>query len=427
VLHGGATGIRSRSSASFSVVDIDAQSGDAALRYQRAGVGKWNVRNEPVADDYQVFELGGGGERMRIQRGSGNVGINQPTPGYKLDVLHGGATGLRVQSSASFSVVDIDGQSGDAALRFIRAGVNQWNTRNNPATDDYQIFELGGGGERMRIENTTGRVVVDGDLHVAGTLSKAAGAFKIDHPLDPENKYLWHSFVESPDMMNIYNGNIVTDATGKAIVQLPDYFEALNMEYRYQLTVIGSFAQAIINKEVAGNKFEIATSTPNVKVSWQVTGIRHDAFAIKNRIPNVVEKDAKDKGKYLNPEVYNQPKTKAIGYTSEPAESSLNDTKPVALKTTVPPTSGGSLDQAPIVPPATNKVATGGSLDQATITAPVTGKAASGGSLDQQAITPIVKKAIDKAGSVNDALPKVKKETLHADKAKPVTKGSTGE
>jgi hypothetical protein len=385
VLHAGATGIRSRSSSSFSVVDIDAQSGDAALRFQKAGVNQWNVRNRPADDYFEIFELGGGGSRVVIQDATGNVGIGETTaPAYKLDVLHGGSTGIRSRSSASFSVVDIDAQSGDAALRFQKAGVNQWNTRNNPATDDYQIFELGGGGERMRIENTTGRVVVDGDLHVAGTLSKAAGAFKIDHPMDPENKYLVHSFVESPDMMNIYNGNIVTDASGKAVVTLPNYFNSLNKEYRYQLTVIGSFAQAIVNKEVNGNTFEIATSSPNVKVSWQVTGIRQDPWANKFRIPNVVEKDAKDKGKYLNPEAYNLPKSRAIGYTAEPIESSLNDTKPEVANKTIPAKTGGSLDQTPIVVPVKAKVDNGGSLDQPAIVTSSKAKVDNGGSVSNE-------------------------------------------
>jgi hypothetical protein len=171
--------------------------------------------------------------------------------------------------------------------------------------------------------------------------------------------------VESPDMMNIYNGNIVTDATGKAIVQLPDYFEALNMEFRYQLTVIGSFSQAIINKEVSNNKFEIATNQPNVKVSWQVTGIRHDAYAQKNRIPNSIEKEATNKGKYLNPEVFNQPKSKTIGYTPEPVESSINDVK-VAAKKATPPTTGGSLDQGAIIPPAVKTIDNNGSVSAQT-------------------------------------------------------------
>ncbi len=365
VLHGGATGARIRSSATFSVVDIDAASGDAALRFVKAGANQWNIRNRPADDYLEIFELGGGGSRMVIQDGTGNVGIGQTTsPSYRLDVEHGGATGIRVQSTATFSLIDNDAANGDAALRFARAGVNQWNIRNNPGTDDLQIFELGGGGERMRIENTTGRVVVDGDLHVAGTLSKAAGAFKIDHPMDPENKYLWHSFVESPDMMNIYNGNIVTDASGKATVQLPDYFEALNMEFRYQLTVIGAFAQAIISKEVAGNKFEVATSQPNVKVSWQVTGIRHDAVANMRRIPNAVEKEAQNKGKYLNPEAFGKPMSMAIGYTedADPKSSSLYYVAPVSNKP-APATTGGSLDFVAPAPVTKNLDTKGSSVE----------------------------------------------------------------
>ncbi len=89
---------------------------------------------------------------------TGNIGIGTTTPDYKLDVEHGGGTGIRVKSTSSFSVVDIDAFSGDAALRFARAGVNQWNIRNDPSTDNLQIFELGGGGSRMVIQNTTGNL-----------------------------------------------------------------------------------------------------------------------------------------------------------------------------------------------------------------------------------------------------------------------------
>ncbi len=138
-----------------------------------------------------------------------------------------------------------------------------------------------------------------GNTHVTGALTKASGAFKIDHPLDPANKYLQHSFVESPDMMNIYNGNVTTDADGQAVVKLPDWFEALNRDFRYQLTVVGQFAQAIVSEKVSGNKFRIMTDKPNVEVSWQVTGIRKDKFAEDNRIKIEEDKPAADKGKCL--------------------------------------------------------------------------------------------------------------------------------
>jgi hypothetical protein len=350
VLHGGSTGIRSRSSSSFSVVDIDGQSGDAALRFQKAGVNQWNVRNRPSDDYFEIFELGGGGSRVVIQDATGNVGIGETTaPAYKLDVLHGGSTGIRSRSSASFSVVDIDGQSGDAALRFQRAGVNQWNTRNNPATDDYQIFELGGGGERMRIENTTGKVVVSGDFTVVGVK-----AFTMDHPLDPENKILMHAAVESNEVINSYSGNITTDASGKAIVNLPDYFGAINKDFRYQLTVVGTFAQAIINKEIVNNQFEIATSIPNVKVSWEVKGVRNDARMKKYPFVAQQDKAPLQKGKYWDPSVYNQPESKGVSYDkSQATQSSLSDTPPAATnpKFKADDASSSVTDVAPKVAP----------------------------------------------------------------------------
>jgi hypothetical protein len=143
-----------------------------------------------------------------------------------------------------------------------------------------------------------------GDVYISGTLSKGGGSFKIDHPQDPANKYLIHSFVESPDMMNVYNGNVVTDAEGLAVIKLPSYFEAENIDFKYQLTVIGQFAQAIIKEEIANNRFTIQTDKPNVKVSWQVTGVRNDTWANAHRIVPEVEKRGVEKGRYLHPELF---------------------------------------------------------------------------------------------------------------------------
>jgi hypothetical protein len=136
-------------------------------------------------------------------------------------------------------------------------------------------------------------------------LSSTAGvkAFTIDHPLDPANKILRHSSVESPDMMNIYNGNITTDANGNATIILPDYFMALNQDFKYQLTVIDNsadFVMAKITEELSNNKFTIKSSKANVKVSWQITGVRKDATANANRIVVEEDKPATLKGKYFD-------------------------------------------------------------------------------------------------------------------------------
>lgn len=154
-----------------------------------------------------------------------------------------------------------------------------------------------------------------GRVHVNGTLSKSAGSFKIDHPLDPADKYLYHSFVESPDMMNIYNGVVMLDGEGRVWVTLPEWFEALNGDFRYQLTPIGAPAPDLyIAQEIAGNRFQIAGGPPGIKVSWQVTGIRHDPYAEAHRIPVEEDKPADERGTFLYPELYGRPLELGLDY-----------------------------------------------------------------------------------------------------------------
>jgi len=146
-----------------------------------------------------------------------------------------------------------------------------------------------------------------GNTWVAGTFYKNAGAFRIDHPLDPANQYLNHSFVESPDMKNIYDGVATLDVSGAAVVELPDWFEALNQDFRYQLTAIGAPGPSLyIAQEIKDNRFTIAGGAPGMRVSWQVTGIRHDPYAEANRIPVEQAKTADEQGKYIYPAGYGE-------------------------------------------------------------------------------------------------------------------------
>ncbi|MFD9000622.1 hypothetical protein ACFV0T_06515 [Streptomyces sp. NPDC059582] len=162
-----------------------------------------------------------------------------------------------------------------------------------------------------------------GKVHVRDSLTKGSGGFKIDHPLDPENKYLVHSFVESPDMLNVYSGNVETDGNGEAVVILPGYFEALNQDFTYQLTGVGQFAQAIIAEEIRDNRFSIKTDKPNVKVSWQVTGVRQDPYAARNRITPEEEKLEGERGLYLHPEAYGQSRSRDITFERERAHEAM--------------------------------------------------------------------------------------------------------
>jgi hypothetical protein len=143
-------------------------------------------------------------------------------------------------------------------------------------------------------------------------------SFKIDHPLDPENKYLVHSCVESDEMMNVYNGNVTLDARGEAWVEMPEWFEALNQDFRYQLTPIGAPGPNLyVAEEIGGNRFQIAGGEPGMKVSWQVTGVRHDPLAVASRMLVEQDKPANEVGKYMHPEAYGMPVTMGVDYHEE--------------------------------------------------------------------------------------------------------------
>jgi hypothetical protein len=183
-----------------------------------------------------------------------------------------------------------------------------------------------------------------GDLEVGGAITAGTKDFKIDHPLDPANKYLLHASVESSEMMNIYTGNVTTNAQGEATVQLPEWFEVLNTDFRYQLTVIGQFAQAIIARKIESNRFEIRTNAPNVEVSWQVTGVRQDAYAKAHPLVVEEQKESRLQGFYIHPELYGAPEEKQIEWARHPQMM-----KQMKVKRGAPPASPLS-PRAPVLP-----------------------------------------------------------------------------
>jgi hypothetical protein len=154
-----------------------------------------------------------------------------------------------------------------------------------------------------------------GDLLATGSITGASKPFKIDHPLDPANKYLMHTAIESPDMKTIYDGMAGLDGNGEAWIELPTYFEALNQDFRYQLTAIGASQPGLyIAEEIAANRFRVAGGKPGAKVSWQVTGIHHDAWANAHRTPVEIEKTGAERGRYLHPDVFGLGPEQSVSY-----------------------------------------------------------------------------------------------------------------
>ncbi len=314
----GITGNLSLASGAFQPVTVQSSNGFGtwlALGNSSSGGHTWNI----------ISAGGGNGE------GAGNIGITDLT-GRSTIWLEGnanvtGALDVNPAAVPSDSAVSAEGYN---APKFSGQngghGIDATGGAGDPAngTEDGSGGVFTGGSAYCcgnGIEAYTGSDLAGyfrGNVYVDGSIAKLSGSFKIDHPLDPANKYLYHSFVESPDMMNIYNGNVVTDANGDAVVPLPEWFETLNRDFRYQLTVIGQFAQAIVTGEVANHEFSIKTDKPGVKVSWQVTGIRQDPWANAHRIPVEEEKDARDRGHYIRPELYGAPEETSIAWARHP-------------------------------------------------------------------------------------------------------------
>ncbi len=175
----------------------------------------------------------------------------------------------------------------------VSKGIARWTANFTPPSSAY-------GGTDVTFTEATS---VTGDFNVTSSISKGSGTFLIDHPLDPKNKLLYHSFVESPDVKNIYDGVAILDKRGEAKIVLPAYFMALNKDFRYLATPIGEPMPGLyLKKDVSRNRFMISGGTPGGKISWQVTGIRHDPYILANPIVPEVEKTDETivkKGEYV--------------------------------------------------------------------------------------------------------------------------------
>ncbi len=160
----------------------------------------------------------------------------------------------------------------------------------------------------------------------AATGSKS---FQIDHPLQPETHYLNHCCTEAPEPLNAYSGVVMLDARGEAWVQLPDYFEAINRDPRYTLTPIGAAMPNLhIAVKIQNNRFKIAGGAPGKEVSWRVEAVRNDRWVQRYGFQTEQEKPEHYRGKYLNPELYGQPKERGIFYSPDPQPAPNETAKP---------------------------------------------------------------------------------------------------
>ncbi len=264
------------------------------------------------------FSFFAGTQRVLFGSSStGRVGIGTTSPIAKLDVndttvgvaLRGATNipgGNAIEASNTGNSASGWGLYADAGIGYGVVSVGKFGVLGAANT-------VGGAGI-LGIADVAGTLAgkFTGNVEITGNISKGSGTFKIDHPLDPENKYLYHSFVESPEMMNVYRGHAILDASGSAAIIMPAYFEALNRDFEYQLTCVGGYSPVYVASKISANQFTIAGGTPGLEVSWLITGVRHDRFADKNRVQVEVEKTPEERGFYLHPEAFDMTADRAI-------------------------------------------------------------------------------------------------------------------
>jgi hypothetical protein len=221
-------------------------------------------------------------------------------------------------SNPNPAIVATTGRNGPAALF--------QQHRAEGANQGVVVTTASGGGEGVLISTratglfSIGRPagIFSGDVNIFGNLTATGKSFVIDHPLDPANTYLVHAGVESSERANLYTGNVSLDDNGEAVVTLPGWMEALNEDFRYQLTCIGDSAPIYVAQEVSQGSFTIAGGSPGLKVSWQLVGLRKDPWAQEHPLVVEEEKSRGDKGFYRHPEVIGQSAEKSAALPSNP-------------------------------------------------------------------------------------------------------------
>ncbi|MBA7714361.1 hypothetical protein ES703_123383 [subsurface metagenome] len=185
------------------------------------------------------------------------------------------------------------------------SGVGGWFVNNSASS--YAVYAYNNNGA------TAPGIYVRGNAQITGSLTKGSGTFLIDHPLDPKNKVLRHSFIEGPEMTNIYKGRTKL-VNGVATIELPSYFDALNHPNGREiiLTPINGWSPLYLDGKIKDNKFTVKTTkegNPEQEFSWVILAVRNDAFARQN--PIVVEEEkgtgtatSYKKGEYIHAKAF---------------------------------------------------------------------------------------------------------------------------
>lgn len=306
-----------QNSPAYMLLDGSTDRGELALALWQ---GHWS--NQAVAGDIVLrantgaLILQNGVASGLVLRGNRvGIGTANPSTGYSLEV-NGSIRGI-AQNNSPAGISTVSQYTSIPALTASATGVGNGGiaiSAGNGRPGGTGIF---GGATNTTVANngiwaaTDSTVSGANGLYCTGRLTATGTkSFRIDHPFDPANKYLAHYCAEGQVPLNIYTGVATTDDQGYATISLPKYFESINKDYRYTLTVIDKsddFVLAKVVDEIENNAFRIRTSKPNVKVSWEVKGTRNDAWVREYGAPDEFVKPDTEIGSYQNPELFGMP------------------------------------------------------------------------------------------------------------------------
>ena len=224
------------------------------------GTNTATIGNASMTDVYMAEDGG-----ATVHCGAINIESINNQLQIKSSAADGGAAALEF-------VADAGGDNNDFVQIFVaNSGVMQFNDKS---TGSYVT--------NMSITAATGTVDVVGEL-TAGTKT-----FKIDHPVDPDNKILYHMAVESPRVDLIYRG-MAKLVNGKATVDLNKDSGIGMMDGTFEALTQNAVVVSLQNQDsfdnvkpgsISGSLFEITCNNPacSDEVAWVVMAERADRF-----------------------------------------------------------------------------------------------------------------------------------------------------
>jgi hypothetical protein len=270
-------------------------------------------------------EADGSNQRNIAQIGTGGISINEGI----LSVQNNTSTNWKVIAATSATgganalgvLTQMTSDTGEAiGGDFIAVAGG-----NNPAIGVLASASGNGTGTKIGVLASAGGSAgqlwagwFSGNVNVTGTLSKGAGSFVIDHPLDPVNKILRHNLVESPENLCVYRGKATLDANGRATVELPDYFPALTDEENatVHLTPVGEQPSPASYRWNDEHSAVTVFGPPDAEVAYLVLAARDDP--VIHQLARPVEEDKTDDnfgaGRLLYPEAFGHPEEMGVHF-----------------------------------------------------------------------------------------------------------------